>query len=207
LPALELISTLVLSSPGKQRNYAKHLGTEQIDAYLAAARKIKALLILDIQPGHADFLPEVRRLEPYLREPDVGVALDPEWNVARDEVPGQVFGHVDAGTVNKVGSYLSGLVGEHDLPDKLLVVHQFTPRMVRHKTALAPNPGIDLVLDADGFGAPADKRQVYRRLAPKPGSPAFRGFKLFNVEDTGLMKPKAVLSIRKPASPDFVVYE
>lgn len=206
LPAMELISTLVLSAPGKHHDYAKRLGTERIDAYLAAARKIKALLVLDIQPGHADFVAEVKALEPYLRQPDVGIALDPEWKVGRREVPGQVLGHVGAQTVNEVSAYLSGLVEQHNLPDKLLVVHQFTPDMVRHKHALRPSPGVDMVLDADGFGAPPDKREVFRRLAPDPDGPFSSGFKLFNAEDTGLMKPKAVLGLH-PSPPDFVVYE
>ena len=47
-----------------------------------------AILILDVQPGYADFMTEVRRLEPWLREPDVGLALDPEWHVSPPDVPG-----------------------------------------------------------------------------------------------------------------------
>ena len=34
-----------------------------IRRYLRAARRAKALLVLDIQPGHADFMDEVRRLD------------------------------------------------------------------------------------------------------------------------------------------------
>jgi hypothetical protein len=206
LPAMELISTLVLSAPGKQHDYAKRLGKERIDGYLEAARKIKALLILDIQPGHADFLEEAKALEPYLRQPDIGLALDPEWKVGRHEVPGEVLGQVSAQTVNEVGAYLSEIVERDNLPDKLLVVHQFTRDAIRHKSKLRPSPGIELVLNADGFGAPPDKRDVYRRLAPDPGGPFFRGFKLFHAEDTELMKPKAVLGLR-PRPVDFVVYE
>ena len=60
-----------------------------IRRYLRAARRIDALLVLDIQPGRAAFLPEAKRLERWLREPDVGLALDPEWHVRRRQVPGR----------------------------------------------------------------------------------------------------------------------
>ena len=43
-----------------------------------AARRMRCSL-LDIQPGRSDFFTETTRLERWLREPDVGLALDPEW--------------------------------------------------------------------------------------------------------------------------------
>ena len=67
-----------------------------IRRYLRAARQAKALLLLDIQPGRSDFFTETTRLEKWLKEPDVGLALDPEWRVVDGQVPGQVIGHVDA---------------------------------------------------------------------------------------------------------------
>jgi hypothetical protein len=47
------------------------------------------LLVLDIQPGRSDFFTETIRLERWLREPDVGLAIDPEWRVTSSEVPGR----------------------------------------------------------------------------------------------------------------------
>ena len=45
--------------------------------------------ILDVQPGRSDFMTEARRLEPWLRQPDVSLALDPEWNMGPRGVPGR----------------------------------------------------------------------------------------------------------------------
>ena len=67
-----------------------------IRRYLKAARKAKALLILDIQPGRSDFFTETKRLRKWLKEPDVGLALDPEWRMGPGEVPGKVIGSVGA---------------------------------------------------------------------------------------------------------------
>ena len=71
-------------------------------------------------------------------------------------------------------------------------------------TALKPHPGLDIVLNADGFGGRAVKRAKYHaftRQAPQLG----KGFKLFYREDLDLMQPRAVLRLRPP--PDLVVYE
>jgi hypothetical protein len=116
-----------------------------------------------------------------------------------------VIGDVKAAEVNRVSELLSETVEEHDLPDKLLLIHQFTPEMVQNKKQLREYPGVDLVLNSDGFGAPADKRAKYRQLAPSKG-PFHRGFKLFYEEDTGLMSPKQVLRLQ-PSPVDLVIYE
>ena len=44
-----------------------------------------------IEPGRGDFYAETRRLLKWLKEPDVGLALDPEWRVTEGQVPGQVI--------------------------------------------------------------------------------------------------------------------
>src|SRR3954453_14985336 len=99
LTAFELISTVASGSPEPSGLYSTQQSHAVIDRYLAAAHKAHALLILDIQPGHAEFMDEVRALYPYLEYPDVGVALDPEWKVPADQVPGKVIGSTDASVV------------------------------------------------------------------------------------------------------------
>src|SRR5205085_10114859 len=133
LPAFELISTVASGSPEANGLYSTRQSHAVIDRYLAAAHTAHALLILDIQPGHAEFMDEVRALYPYLEHPDVSVALDPEWKVPADEIPGKVIGSTDAAVVNQVSAYLDGIVRTHKLPQKLLVVHQFTNDMIGRK--------------------------------------------------------------------------
>lgn len=205
LPVFELIAVVANGSPGTDGRYRTRQRAATIRRYLAAARRAKALLLLDIQPGRADFLAEMRALEPFLREPDVGLALDPEWHVGPGEVPGQVLGSVDAGVVNAVSARLARIVRERRLPEKLLVVHQFTANMVRRKAALARSPGVALVLDVDGFGTQAQKVAKYRELTRGAGARFAHGLKLFYREDTNLMSPREVLRLRP--EPQLVVYE
>ena len=146
-----------------------------IDRYLRAAGGAKALLVLDIQPGRGDFLAEARRLERWLAQPDVGLALDPEWRVGPSEVPGKVIGSVSAEEVNAVSGYLAGLVRRHDLPEKLFVLHQFTDDMLRDKARIARRRGLATTVNIDGFGGPPDQARevprLHRRAAAFPRRP------------------------------------
>jgi hypothetical protein len=204
LPAMELISTVATAAPGAAGLYSDHLASTTIAKYLRAARRADALLILDIQPGRAQFGPEIERLARWLREPDVGLALDPEWHVGADQVPGKVIGSTDADVVNAAASYLSKIVREHDLPEKLLLVHRFTDDMIARAHRLRPFPGVQTVVNVDGFGGTSVKVAKYRNFAastPRAG----RGFKLFYREDVKTMSPRQVMALRP--RPDVVVYE
>ncbi|WP_205695754.1 hypothetical protein [Conexibacter sp. SYSU D00693] len=204
LPAFELIATLATAAPGADGKHRMHLPDGTIRRYLRAARKARALLVLDIQPGLAQFGPEIERLRRWLEEPDVGLALDPEWHVAPGEVPGKVIGRMDADAVNGAAAYLSKIVRERDLPEKLLLVHRFTDDMIVNDGRLRAFPGVRTVVNVDGFGGrevKVAKYQQFVRRTPRAG----RGFKLFYKEDAGLMRPRSVMAMQP--RPDVVVYE
>ena len=120
--------------------------------------------MLDIQPGRAKFERELEVLSEWVGEPDVDVALDPEWNVGRRGIPGQTLGRVTSREVNAVSRELAAIVREHDLPPKLLVVHQFRDRIVRGRRRIRPRPGVQVVLNYDGIGSPAPKAAGYAAL-------------------------------------------
>jgi hypothetical protein len=206
LPAFELIATIVHSDPGDDGDHASRQEPRTIARYLRAARRNDMLLILDIQPGYAPFIEEVRALRRFLREPDVSVALDPEWRLEPPALPGQEIGSTDAATINEVSAYLSRLVRRHRLPEKLLVVHRFTDEMIENERALKNYPGVALTVNVDGFGDRPNKVSRYHSFTRGPErAKRPNGFKLFYKEDINLMPPKRVLRLR-PA-PDLVVYE
>jgi hypothetical protein len=205
LPVFELIATIAASAPGEEGDYVLREPDRVIERYLEEARRIRGLLLLDVQPGRASFRDEIERLEPFLREPDVGLALDPEWHVGPDEVPGEVIGSVTAREVNEISAELSDLVRELDLPEKLLVIHQFTPGMVSGPGTLRDRPGVATVVNVDGFGDQPNKIAKYRQLHPDPATGLDSGFKLFINEDLDLMTPEQVLALQP--KPDLIVYE
>jgi hypothetical protein len=204
LPAFELIAAIVTREAGDGGDHSMRQDASTIRRYLRVARRHRMLLLLDIQPGYAPFLQEAQALERWLKEPDVGLALDPEWSMEPPLLPAQEIGSTDAATVNEVSRYLSELVRRHDLPQKLLVVHRFTGDMIEQEDQLERDPGVALVVNVDGFGDQPNKISKYNEFT-RGKRDRHHGFKLFYKEDVNLMKPREVLRLRP--QPDLVVYE
>ncbi len=208
LPVFELIATRATAAPGPDNLYRSRVDDEVIRRYLAAARRAGAVLLLGIQPGRADFLDEVRHYREWLAEPDVGLALDPEWAVQPHEVPGEVFGSTTGAELEAVADYVAGIVRRNDLPQKPVIYHQLTPGIVHGEGRLTSHPRLALVKSVDGIGSPAAKTDTWRKLtATMPGF-VTAGFKLFYEEDTRhgrLMSPREVMSLRP--RPGYVLYE
>jgi hypothetical protein len=203
-PAMELIATVAQGAPGPDGSYSKPISRAELAPYLRVAHRHKMLLILDFQPGRAEFLDQVERFGYALRDPWVSVALDPEWKMGPTEIPAQVIGHADADSINAVRSYLSQLVVSKHLPDKLLVVHQFRPQMLPDRRRIRPGPGVEVVFHADGFGTPRAKIATWRRIA-LPHRPFGTGFKLFLNQDHPMMTRRQVMA-RRP-KPDLITYQ
>jgi hypothetical protein len=203
LPAMELIAVVAAAHPGEDGRYNLRQSDAVIRRYLKAARKAKALLILDIQPGRSDFFTETKRLRKWLKEPDVGLALDPEWRMGPGQVPGQVIGSVGAREVNATTAWLDQLVTKYDLPQKLLLIHQFTDDMIP-EAELKERKGLAYVLNVDGFGTQTLKIAKYKNFVAQ-AKHFHRGFKLFYSEDINTMTPAQVM--RLSPRPDVIVYE
>lgn len=208
LPVAEVITTIVQAAPGRDGRYRSRLSDAQLKRYLTAVRQRKGLLLLAIQPGRSDFLTEVQAYEKWLKQPDVGVALDPEWAMGPGQRPGRVFGHTTGKELTTVADYLADLVEEHHLPEKVMVVHELAPRIIRSESGWKKRAGVVAIKSVDGIGTRADKEATYR--AVWKGTPSFvePGFKLFYDEDRDhgtLMSPKQVLAL-KPR-PAYVMYE
>jgi hypothetical protein len=204
-PAMELITTLALASPGPNGDYSDPGDPAIVAQFLAAAKRHHELLILDFQPGRGEFLPQVQRYEQFLLDPAVGVALDPEWKVLPTQRPGGGFiGSASASSVNAVSAYLSQLVTAHGLPQKLFIVHQFTFTMLPDRANIIARPQLATVFQADGHSNVQNKIAIFHQLA-FPAPPYRIGFKLFYVEDHPLMTPDQAMSLRP--QPDLISYQ
>jgi hypothetical protein len=204
-PLFQLIGVVAQASPGPDGKYRGRQPNGVIRRYAQEAKKARALLMLDIQPGRSNFMEEVKYFKPWLRKPFVSVGLDPEWNMGPGGVPGQSIGHTSAGEINRITRYHNRSTRENHLPDKLVIVHQFTESMIRNKENLQERGRIDLVLNADGIGSPAQKSYQYGVLSPNRGSGFYPGFKLFYEEDPRLMSPLQVMRLRP--RPSAIGYE
>ncbi len=203
VPAFELISTLVTASPGPDRLYRSRATEAELRRYLDVVRTVEGRLILDIQPGRADVLDEARAFESLLREPEVGLALDPEWVVGPNQTPRGRIGTLDAADINRVSAFLSELVLANELPAKILIIHRFKPGMVTNTDLIESPPGVRILFHADGEGGPAAKIADYDNLMP----PRFeKGIKIFYDEDSPTMTPGQLLDRANP-DPTLVSYQ
>lgn len=208
LPVFELIATIAHRTAGDDGNYNTRTDDKVIAAHLAAARRHRGLLLLNIQPGRADFLPEVKAYEKWLREPDVSVALDPEWAVEKGKVPGRVYGVTTGKEIDGVAAYLSRLVRVHGLPEKPLVFHQVARSVVRAESGLRRHPGVVAIKSVDGIGSARMKRETWTVLVRAMPRHVRGGFKLFYEEDAAfgpLMTPRQVLALRP--QPEYILFE
>lgn len=199
----ELIVTIADPGPGPDGDFSHDIGRDQVRRYIRAAHRHGALLLLDIQPGRSDFLKVAQRWGWALEDPWVGLALDPEWRVPRGKVPGRVIGHVGAREINRTSEWLAALVREHDLPEKLFVLHQFRTSMIPDIDRVRSRPGLAMVHHVDGFGTRAQKLATYK--AVERSDRFVMGMKLFYDEDVHRMGPVAVHAIRPRVR--FVSYQ
>ncbi|HUG82929.1 MAG TPA: cell wall-binding repeat-containing protein [Euzebya sp.] len=194
LLAFDLIATVATAAPGADGQYRGRSSDAEIQRWLDAARSLDAYLILDLQPGRSDFLTEAQVYEQFLREPDVGLALDPEWRVGADEAPGGGHvGSVDAAEVNAVSHWLAAIVIEEQLPEKLLIVHNFRVDMVTNRDQLLARDGLAVMFHMDGQGSRAQKLETYRIL--RQDAPFHNGFKVFYDEDPNPFQPVEIMGL------------
>ena len=204
LPAFHVIATVAADAPGPEEEYNFQIPRDVVRRYVEAAREAGVLVILDIQPGRARFIDEVVPYEEFLKEPHVGLGLDPEWRVDAPEVPHGGGGVVDASEVNEVAEYVSSLVRENTLPQKLFIVHQFKEPMITNREDIVrPSDELAVVLDIDGVGHRGIKLKKYDELTAD--APWHIGIKLYYRTDVELLQPHEVL--RLSPRPELVIYQ
>ena len=189
----ELIVSIADRYPGPGGDYSHDIARAEVQKYIAAAHRHHAYLLLDLQPGRSDFLTIAKRWAWALKDPYVGLALDPEWRMGKHGVPGTRIGSVDASEVNRVSAWLRDLVARHRLPQKLFILHQFRTDMIDHIGAIEPRRGLVMVQHVDGFGTPGQKLDTFHAVA-RPQQ-FYEGFKLFYDEDIHRMSAAEVRQI------------
>jgi hypothetical protein len=194
-PALHLIVTVAQPLPGGDGMYRLRHGSPVIDKVIDWADSRGWLVFLDIQIGRAPIAGEIDRLLPWLARPNVHLAIDPEFAMPPDGVPGRRIGRIDGAQVNLAIDRLAELVTRHRIPPKVLVVHRFTEGMLTNHAAIRTDPRVQVVIHMDGFGAPALKRSIYDLIVTRrPVQVA--GLKLFYKNDKPMMTPPEILALR-----------
>src|SRR5215467_12359484 len=207
-PALHLIAVVAQDQPGTAGKYRMRMDSALIERVYSWAKKKDAIMFLDVQVGQGTLQEELPRLTPFLKRPDVHLAIDPEFSMKHGNVPGTRIGTFDAADINYASGLLQQLVTSENLPPKVLVVHRFTRPMVTGYKRIKLDPRVQIVMNMDGWGPPSLKRESYRAYVYKYPV-EYTGFKLFYKNDTKrgdkLMTPGEVLAL--VPKPIYIQYQ
>lgn len=204
--ALEIIATVASGGAGKDGDYSIETPIEVLRPLVDAAGEAGQYVVLDLQPGRADFLAQAKRYRELLAEPHVGLALDPEWRLAPEEKPLERIGSVSIEEVERVADWLAALTRERALPQKLFVLHQFRTSMIRDRKRLRTDrPELATVIHVDGQGTQGGKQGTWTTLRRDAPDGVAWGWKNFVDEDTPMLTPAQTWAVRP--RPDLVTYQ
>jgi hypothetical protein len=202
--ALDLIYAMAMDNPTPNGLYLRYLEPETVERYIRIAEERDIQLILDLQIGRGDVVEEVRKIERYLRHPRVHVAIDPEYAVGPAGQPILTPGWITGDQINAVQGFLAGLVRDHRLPPKLVVIHQFQDETIIDGHAAQNVDEVELVVNMDAYGALHDKDKKYRRYAERPYSER-DSYNIFLKQDERILSEEEVLQLSP--QPDVVFYQ
>jgi hypothetical protein len=205
LPTFEIITTIASAEPGSRGDYSRRTDPEVLRPWIDRAAEEGFYVVLDLQPGRTDFLEQAQEYEELLREPHVGLALDPEWRLEPDQVHLRQIGNVQAEEVQRVADWLAALTREHRLPQKALVLHQFRLAMLPDRDTIVTPPELAIVVHMDGQGAIEDKYATYDLITEGAEDRWVWGWKNFYDEDLPTPTPAEVLAL--DPLPWFVSYQ
>jgi hypothetical protein len=168
------------------------------------------LVFLDHQIGKYDPVESLASMFPYLKYPNVHLALDPEWRTTK---PMQEFGFLSADEINRAQHRMENYMIENNIEgERMLIIHQFKDVMIRNRADVkADYERVRLVHCMDGVGTPKEKLETYKFNALATNMP-IKAFKLFYdfqlpgiLVDNPLLTPKEVYALEP--RPSVIMYQ
>jgi hypothetical protein len=207
VPMFEIITTVASASAGPDGNYSTELDAATLRPWIDEAAAAGIYVVLDLQPGRTDFLTQAKQYEELLKLPHVGLAIDPEWRLAPDQVHLRQIGAVETAEINTVTQWLAELTNQNSLPQKMVVLHQFRLSMIRDRASLdMSHPELAMLIHADGLGSQPDKQASWAALHKDAPAGIAWGWKNFYDEDTPMLDPTQTVQNVSPV-PDLITYQ
>ncbi|HWR10409.1 MAG TPA: hypothetical protein VN445_01170 [Rectinemataceae bacterium] len=193
--------------PGGEIGYLKDSTLEE---YIAYAQSQGMIVFVDHQIGKYTVKESMEKILPFLKYPNVHLAIDPEW---RTLIPMKEIGSITAEELNQAQRIMQDYIVANNIPGiRMLVVHQFHEKMILNRDRVkADLDRVLLVHTADGFGSPSLKRSTYSLIAKAENLPV-KGFKLFFKSDfplagwdNPLLSPAEVMAL--DPRPGLIIYQ
>ena len=105
-----------------------------------------------------------------------------------------------------MSAWLAELVNEHDLPQKLLIIHSFRLSMLTDRQDLVDHPELATMVHVDGQGGQAAKDDTYEAITTAGPDWLWWGWKNFYDEDVpGIRSPEDTAEVTP--QPNFISYQ
>lgn len=205
-PTFEMITTIASGSPTDDGDYSQEVPAATLQPWIDAARQAGVYVVLDLQPGRTDFLTQAKAYAPLLQQPNVGLALDPEWRLGPNQVPLVQIGSVDVSEINATADWLATLTQQNKLPQKLLVLHQFRLSMIANRSALnTAHPELAYVIQMDGNGTQPNKLDTWNTIQEQLPPQVYMGWKNFYKVDSPMLAPAQTMQLAP--KPWYISYQ
>lgn len=183
--------------------------SDLVMSYIEAAYENGMLIYLDHQIGKYSPIDALNELLPFLKYPNVHLALDPEWRTAK---PMKEVGYLTGSELNEIQEVMREYILSNEIQGKRqFVFHQFKESMIRDiSTASSQYDPVLLVHNTSGWGSPDSKIATHARNAKATNIP-YKGFKLWYFYkpevhfDNPLMTPEQVLNL--DPKPGLIIYQ
>jgi len=205
VPGLDVIATIASSAAEPTGDFSRRVPISRLRPLIDLAADAGVAVFLDLQPGRTSFLVQAQEYEELLREPHVHLALDPEWRIGPGERHLVRIGSVAASEVQDVADWLADLVRTHRLPQKVLMLHQFTLAMLPDRDTVQIPAELIGVIHMDGQGALPLKDRTYAVLSDGAEGHWAWGWKNFTRIDVPVATPEQTID-RVPV-PVVITYQ
>ena len=181
-----------------------------VKKYIEFAAERGWYVFIDHQIGKYTVEQAMNAILPFLKYPNVHLALDPEWHTTE---PMKVIGSVTGDEINKAQEMMDKYIKENNITGRrMLVIHQFNAIMIKKRANVRSDyERVQLIHCADGFGSPQLKKDSYAYNALAQNIP-LKSFKLFSKPtvagagyDQPMMTPEEVFSLNP--RPYLIMYQ
>ena len=186
------------------------LRSSTVKKYIEFAAERGWYVFIDHQIGKYTVEQAMNAILPFLKYPNVHLALDPEWHTTE---PMKVIGSVTGDEINKAQAMMDKYIKENNITGRrMLVIHQFNAIMIKKRANVRSDYArVQLIHCADGFGSPQLKKDSYAYNALAQNIP-LKSFKLFSKPtvagagyDQPMMTPEEVFSLTP--RPYLIMYQ
>ena len=181
-----------------------------VKKYIEFAAERGWYVFIDHQIGKYTVEQAMNAILPFLKYPNVHLALDPEWHTTE---PMKVIGSVTGDEINKAQAMMDKYIKENNITGRrMLVIHQFNAIMIKKRANVRSDyERVQLIHCADGFGSPQLKKDSYAYNALAQNIP-LKSFKLFSKPtvagagyDQPMMSPEEVFGLNP--RPYLIMYQ